>query len=162
MPLAATMGAWCSAICIGIARTSIDTLLDLDHSKVQVEPGPRLRDRPEVQAMVASRIAALEAARMLLRDAPDELWIVCRSAAPVSDIHKARMWSSIVHAAQTAKTTVTFMYEAAGISALYIDCLIERAHRDILAVMLHFVLQQSWLEQAGRVRLGLKPTHPLF
>ena len=30
MPLAATMGAWCSAICIRIARTSIDTLLDLD------------------------------------------------------------------------------------------------------------------------------------
>lgn len=162
MPLAATMGAWCTAICIGIARISIDTLLDLGQSKVQVDPGPRLRDRPEVQAMVASRVAALEAARLLLRDALEELWIVCGSETPVSDIQKARMWSSIVYAAQTAKTTVTSMYEAAGASALYIDCFLERAHRDIHAVMQHFVLQQSWLEQAGRVRLGLKPTHPFF
>jgi hypothetical protein len=54
------------------------------------------------------------------------------------------------------------MYEASGATALYIDCPIERAHRDIHAIMQHIVLQPMWLEEAGRVRLGLKPTHPLF
>ena len=162
MPFAATLGAWCAAICLGIARAATDTLIDLGCSKVQVDLGPGLRDRPTVQAMVASSTAALEAARLLLRDALGDLWNACLSGTPVSDIQRARMWGSIVHTAQTAKTTVTSMYEAAGASALYIDCPIERAHRDIHAVMQHIVLQRFWLEQAGRVRLGLKPTHPLF
>jgi indole-3-acetate monooxygenase len=162
MPFAATLGAWCAAICLGIARAATDTLFDLGCSKVSVDPGPGLRDRPAVQAMVASSTAALEAARLLLRDALGDLWNACSRGTPVSDIQRARMWGSIVHAAQTAKTTVTAMYEAAGASALYIDCPIEQAHRDIHAVLQHVVLQRFWLEQAGRVSLGLKPTHPLF
>jgi indole-3-acetate monooxygenase len=162
MPSAATLGAWCAAICLGIARAATDTLLDLGCSKVSVDPGPGLRDRPAVQAMVASSTAALEAARLLLRDALSDLWNACSRGTPVSDIQRARMWGSIVHAAQTAKTTVTAMYEAAGASALYIDCPIEQAQRDIHAVFQHVILQRFWLEQAGRIRLGLKPTHPLF
>jgi hypothetical protein len=42
------------------------------------------------------------------------------------------------------------------------DSPIERAHRDIHAVMQHVALQPFWLEQAGRVRLGLEATFPLF
>ena len=162
MPFAATLGAWCAAICLGIARAAIDTLLDLGCSKVTVDPGPGLRDRPAVQSMLASSTAALEAARLLMRDALGDLWNACLSGTPVSDIQRARMWGSIVHTAQTAKTTVTSMYEAAGASALYMDCHIEQAHRDIHAVLQHIVLQHFWLEQAGRIRLGLKSTHPLF
>ena len=162
MPFAATLGAWCAAICLGIAHAAIDTLLELGCSKVTVDPGPGLRDRPVVQAMVASSTAALEASRLLLRDALGEVWNACTSETPASDIQRARLWGSMVHTAQTAKTTVTSMYKAAGTSALYTDCHIEQAHRDIHAVLQHVVLQHFWLEQAGRVRLGLKPTHPLF
>jgi len=162
MPFPATLGAWCGAICLGIARAATDALFDLGRSKVSVDPGPGLSDRPAVQAMMASSTAALEAARLLLRDAIGDLWIACSRGMPVTDIQRASMWGSIVHTAQTSKTTVTSMYEAAGASALYIDCPIERAHRDIHAVTQHIVLQRFWLEQAGRVRLGLKPTHPLF
>jgi alkylation response protein AidB-like acyl-CoA dehydrogenase len=162
MPFAATMGAWCAAICLGIARAATDVLLELGCSKVPVDPGPGLRDRPAVQVRVASSAAALEAARLLLRDAFGNLWATCSRGTPVTDVQRARAWGSIVHAARTAKTVVTSMYEAAGASALYIDCPIERAHRDIHAVMQHIVLQPMWLEDAGRVRLGLKPNHPLF
>ncbi|MGH7870606.1 MAG: acyl-CoA dehydrogenase family protein [Candidatus Binatia bacterium] len=162
MPFAATMGGWCGAICLGIARTATDTLLDLASSKLAADPGPGLRDRPAVQAMVSSSIAALEAARLLLRDALSDMWIACSRATPVADNQRARMWGSVVHTGQTAKHAVTSMYEAAGASALYTDCPIERAHRDVHAVMQHIVFQHMWLEQAGRVRLGLEPTHPLF
>jgi alkylation response protein AidB-like acyl-CoA dehydrogenase len=162
MPFAATMGAWCAAICLGIARVATDALLELGSSKVPVDPGPGLRDRSAVQVMVASSAAALEAARLLLRDALGELWAACCCGTPITDVQRARMWGSIVHAARSAKAVVTSMYEAAGASALYIDCPIERAHRDIHAVMQHIVLQPMWLEDAGRVKLGLKPTHPLF
>lgn len=162
LPWVVTMGAWCAGICLGIARTATDTLLELAASKSPVDPVPGLRDRPSVQAMVGSSAAGLEAARLLLTDALGDLWATCRRGAPTTEMQRARLWGSTLHAARTAKATVTSMYEAAGATALYNECLLERAHRDIHAVTQHIVLGASWVEEAGRVRLGLKPNHPLF
>ena len=72
------------------------------------------------------------------------------------------MWESSLHAAKAAKAVVTTIYEAAGAAALYIDCPLERAQRDSYAVGQHIILSHDWLEEAGRVRLGLKPNRPLF
>ena len=72
------------------------------------------------------------------------------------------MWRGALHATKAAKAVVTAMYEAAGASALYVDCPIERAHRDIFAVGQHIILAHGWMEGAGRVRLGLKANGPMF
>ena len=114
MPFAPAMGVWCAAICLGVAQTATDTLLELGSSKKPVDPGPGLRDRPVVQAMVASSAAALEAARLLLRHTLADLWSACSRGTPITDMQRARMWGSLIHAARTAKTVVTSMYEAAG------------------------------------------------
>ena len=162
MPMAATMCAGCAALCLGMAQAATDTLLELGASKVQVGPFPGLRERPAVQVMVASTAAQLEAARLLLHGALGDLWATCMRGTPVTDAQRARVFESGLHAAQTAKAVVTSMYEAAGTSALYIDCPLERAHRDIYAVMQHVQLAPMWLEGAGRVRLGLTPQTPFF
>lgn len=162
MPWVSTVGAWCAGICLGIAQAATETLLSLSSSKVQVELGPGLRDRPSVQAMVASSTTALDAARLLLIDALGDIWATINRGAQATELQRARLWGSIIHTARTTKSVVTSMYEAAGASALYNDCLLERAHRDIHAVTQHIVLAHSWQEDAGRVKLGLKPNHPLF
>jgi alkylation response protein AidB-like acyl-CoA dehydrogenase len=162
MPLGATMSAGCASICLGIAQTAIDTLLELASSKVQVDVVPGLRDRPAVQAIVAASEAELDAARLLLHDALSELWAACKQGIPVTERQRSRMWGGALHAATAAKAVVTAMYEAAGASALYVDCPLERVHRDIYAVGQHLILAHGWLEDAGRVRLGLKPNNPRF
>ena len=137
MPFFAMMSAGCAAICLGIAQAATDTLLELGSSKVQVDPTPGLRDRPAVQAMVATSAVELEAARLLLHHTLGDLWDTCRQGKPVSNLQRARMYSGAVHVGKKAKAVVTAMYEAAGTSALYVDCPIERAHRDIHAVTQH-------------------------
>jgi indole-3-acetate monooxygenase len=112
--------------------------------------------------MVASAAAQLEAARLLLHGALGDLWATCLRETPVTDAQRAGVFASGLHAARTAKAVVTSMYEAAGSSALYIDCPLERAHRDIYAVMQHVQLAPIWLEAAGRVKLGLTPQTPFF
>jgi alkylation response protein AidB-like acyl-CoA dehydrogenase len=112
--------------------------------------------------MVASAATQLEAVRLLLHGALGALWATCMQGTPVTDAQRARVFASGLHVAQTAKAVVTAMYEAAGTSALYMDCPIERAHRDIYAVMQHVQLAPIWLEAAGRVRLGLTPQTPFF
>jgi alkylation response protein AidB-like acyl-CoA dehydrogenase len=162
MPFFATMCAGCAALCLGMAQAATDTLLELGASKVQGDPLPGRRERPAVQGMVASSAAKLDAARRLLHAALGALWATCTQGTPVTDAQRARVWESGLDAAQTAKAVVTSMYEAAGTSALYIDCPIERAHRDIYAVMQHVIFAPMWLEAAGRVRLGLTPQNPFF
>ena len=162
MPLFATMCAGCAALCLGIAQAATNTLLELGSTKIQVDPTPGLRERPAVQAMVAAAAAEVDAARLLLHDALADLWDACSQGRPVTDIQRARVWGGAHHAAKTAKAVVTAMYEAAGTSALYVDCPIERTHRDIHAVMQHIIWAPMWLQDAGRVRLGLKPSNPFF
>ncbi len=69
----------------------------------------------------------------------------------MTERQRARLWKSGHHAAQVSRAVVRSMYEAAGTSALYVDCPIERAHRDVHAVMQHVVFAPLWLEAAGQV-----------
>src|SRR5262249_44379381 len=127
MPMAPTMCAGCAALCLGLAQAATDTLLELCASKVPVGPFPGLREQRAAQGMVASAAAQLEAARLLLHGALGDLWATCLHGTPVTDAQRARVFESGLHTAQTAKTVVTVMYEAAGSSALYIDCPLQRA-----------------------------------
>ncbi len=162
MPFRSTLAAVAAAICVGIAQAALDTLLELGSAKAQGEPQGGLRDRPTVQAMVAASAAAVDAARLLLYAASSDVWAACCRDEPVTDTQRARVWGSAIHAAKTSKAVVTSVYEAAGTAALYVDCPIERAHRDIHAIAQHIILAPVQLEDAGRVYFGLQPDNPLF
>lgn len=162
MPIACTMSAGCASICIGIAKGSLQALLDLAMEKAPVDGGPGLRDRGPVQSLVARAEARLESVRDRLVAVTESLWETAMAGAKIQPIEIAAVFSASITASQECRNVVTEIYAAAGTSALYTDCPIERGHRDIHAVMQHIILQPFWLEQAGRVRLGLDATHPLF
>jgi alkylation response protein AidB-like acyl-CoA dehydrogenase len=162
LPFGATMSAGCAAICLGLAQAALDTLVDLASTKKQVDPTPGLRDRPSVQALTSTAAAELDGARLLLHSALNEVWKNCEEGTLVTSQQRARVWRSAILAARKSKSVVTAVYEAAGTSALYVDCPIERIHRDIHAVAQHIILAPNWLEEAGRVSLGLDPSNPLF
>ena len=162
MPFAAMMSAWCAGMCLGLAQTSIDTLLDLASSKVQADLGPGIRDRPEVQAKLATAVAAVDSARLFLHHVLGNLWAMSKEGTPITEQQRVRLWEAAIHAARAAKSTVTSMYEAAATSSLYVDCPLERAHRDVHVIAQHVILSHKWIEDSGRVRFGLKPSNPLF
>jgi alkylation response protein AidB-like acyl-CoA dehydrogenase len=162
MPGQIIQSAGCAAICLGMAQAAIDALIALAQPKASVEQNPGLKDRQDVQTNVALSMMQVDAARLLLYDSLSDAWVTCRQGAPITPMQRARSWSSAVHAAKTSKAVVTSMYEAAGSSALYVDCPIERAHRDIHAVCQQIMVLNRWLEQSGRVLLGLEPTDPRF
>ena len=162
MPFFATVCAGCAALCLGIAQAARDTLLELASTKVQVDPFPATRDRPGVQTLVASSGAKLASARLLLYSALTDVWAACTRGVTVTSTQRAHLWESSHHAAHVSREVVRSMYDAAGASALYTDCPLERAHRDIHAVMQHIVFAPFWMEAAGQVRLGLTPENPIF
>ena len=162
VPFGATMAAGCAAICLGMAQAALDTLLDLASTKHQVDLGPGLRDRSTVQTLVATTMAEIDAARVLLHTTLDDVWTHCEQGTPVTPEQQARVWRSALHAADRSKCMLTAVFEAAGTSALYVDCPIERLHRDIHTVTQHVILAPMWLVEAGRISLGFESANPLF
>ncbi len=161
MPIFATMSAGCASICLGIAQKSLDALIELG-SKVPVDGGPGLRDRAPVQSLVARVDTMLGSLRAELKSACGNLWHKAESGESWRPADIGALLTAAVSGAHQCRAAVSEIYAAAGTSSLYTDSPIERAHRDIYAVTQHIALQPFWLEQAGRVKLGLEPSHPLF
>ena len=75
---------------------------------------------------------------------------------------RAELYSAGLHAAAVARECVMAMHAAAGTTALYVDCPLERSVRDLQTMERHIAAQPVWLEDAGRVLLGHEPINPLF
>jgi alkylation response protein AidB-like acyl-CoA dehydrogenase len=161
VPIICTMAAWYGAQALGIAQSALDTLVELASTKAPPE-GPALRERPAVLAGIARHTAALEAARTYLHACTARLWRTAVDGGPPALDEITSIWGSALNAAAAAEAAVDTAYAAAGISSLYTSCPIERAHRDMHAMRRHIVGQDLWLEDAGRVRLGAVPQHPLY
>jgi alkylation response protein AidB-like acyl-CoA dehydrogenase len=162
IPIVCTMAAGYGAQTLGIAQSAIDTLIGLTTTKVNSVPGPGLSDRPAVLASIARQTAAVEAARLYLRSCLARLWDAVSSGAPPAMEDITAVWAAAHHAVDQGRTTVDAMYAAGGASSLYTSCPLERAHRDIHAMSRHMIAQAFWLEDAGRVKVGTSPTHPLY
>jgi alkylation response protein AidB-like acyl-CoA dehydrogenase len=162
LPIACTMSAGHAAICLGIARAALDTVVALARTKVSVDPVPGLRDRASNQFLVAEGMTKLAALRSQLHRALGTLWAAAESGAERTPDDIADVWSAAVTTGRECRAVVSAMYEVAGTPSLYVDCVLERCHRDIHAAMQHVVSQRFWVEEAGRVKLGLGATNPLF
>lgn len=162
VPTAVTMSAGCASIALGIAQAATQALIELGRTKVSPDPAPDLRDRGSNQSTVARTLTALEALRLQHHKSYGEVWrkLEANDSPSLDDL--ANSWAANVTTALESRAAVSAMYAVAGTSSLYQDSPIERAHRDIHAVCQHIVLQPLWLEEAGRVKLGLEPQSPLF
>jgi alkylation response protein AidB-like acyl-CoA dehydrogenase len=155
------MAAGYAAQVLGIASVALDTLVGLSATKVSPDPGPALGERPAVLAAIAQHDAALAATRTYLRARASELWHSVRSG-PATLEGITAVWAATQLAMDEGRRCVEAMFAAAGTTALYTSCPLERAQRDLHAMSRHIVAQGRWLEDAGRVKLGKAPTHPLY
>ncbi|HEU4430532.1 MAG TPA: acyl-CoA dehydrogenase family protein [Myxococcota bacterium] len=162
VPITCTMAAGFASQALGMAEMALRTLIALAGTKANVEAGPGMRDRPPVQALIARQTAALDAARSHLRRRTGELWSSAETGVRPSLHEISAGWAAAHHAIDAARTTLDGAYAAAGTTSLYSVCPLERAHRDLHAMLRHVVAQSMWLEDAGKVTLGMNPTHPLY
>ncbi|HEX5048293.1 MAG TPA: acyl-CoA dehydrogenase family protein [Gammaproteobacteria bacterium] len=161
LPIICSMAAAYGAQALGVAQSCVDTLVELTSTKAPPE-GPPLRERPAVLAEIARHSAALDAARAYLHTCGAQLWRTAVSGGPPAIDEITAVWCAGLHAATAAETAVDATYAAGGISSLYTACPLERAHRDMHAMRRHIVGQAMWFEDAGRVRMGAAPSHPLY
>jgi alkylation response protein AidB-like acyl-CoA dehydrogenase len=161
LPIVPVMTAGIGAQFLGMARAAIAVTIEILRNKVSVDPGASIRERPSVLADIASYSAAVAAAGHHLHASMAAVWDKAGNHLPTAE-DRAVLYSASLHAAATGRAGVIAMHSAAGTSALYIDCPLERSLRDLQTMERHIAAQPLWLEDAGRVLLGHQPTNPLF
>jgi alkylation response protein AidB-like acyl-CoA dehydrogenase len=161
LPIIPVMTAGIAAQFLGMARAAITVTLEILRKKVSVDPGASIRERPSVLADLASYSAAVAAAGSHLHTSIALVWDNVRNTLPTVE-DRAALFSASLHAAAIGRAGVVAMHAAAGTSALYIDCPLERTIRDLQTMEQHIAAQPLWLEDAGRVLVGHEPTNPLF
>ena len=161
LPIIPVMTAGLGAQFLGMARAAIAVTIEILRTKVSVDPGMSIRERPSVLADIASYSAAVAAARSHLHTSMAAMWENVRNKLPTAE-DRATLYSAALHAAAVARACVVAMHAAAGTTALYTDCPLERSVRDLHTMAQHIAAQPLWLEDTGRVLVGHEPIIPLF
>ena len=161
LPIIATMVAGHAAQLLGMARRAMTVAIEILRTKIAVDTGARASDRPSVLAEIASYHAAVAAAKSHVHTSMTSVWDDVKKGPPTAE-GRAALFSASLQAGATARACVTAMHAAAGTTALYVDCPLERIVRDVNTMAQHVAAQPLWLEDSGRVMLGQAPTNPLF
>jgi indole-3-acetate monooxygenase len=116
-----------------------------------------LRERPRAQLCYAQAEAALRGARAFVFDAVSEVWETVNAGEVADRRQRALVRLACSHACQEAIRAVELVHQAAGTSANFEDSPIGRARRDVVVVAQQVMVAPQFIEDAGRVLLGLDP-----
>ena len=145
-----------ASVALGIARGSMDCLMEVARHKIPTGGRRHLSERPMIQIQVAQAQAQLRAARALLLDVAHETWSLLLKGEAVSLHQRAHIRLAANHAASESAKVVDTMYNTAGSSAIWDSSPLQRAFRDIHVLTQHAVVAQPIYELAGRVLFDLK------
>ena len=162
LPIGCLNSAGCASIALGIFKAALDDLIKICLEKVTPGKNTDLRDRERIQSVVAKGKTSLNSLRLQLHNAVSVLWVESIKGNSYSDEQLADVWSASCAAALTSRSMVSEIYAAAGTVSLYTKNRIERAHRDVHAVLQHGIVQPHWMNHAGMAYLGITPKAAMF
>jgi indole-3-acetate monooxygenase len=163
LPCQALLDNAMAVIPLGIARTAINSLIELAATK---RPGrsdqPPLAERLTIQAEVGRAEALYRSGRAFLYDSVAESWADVQAGREIGVTQLAMLRLARTHAVQAAVQAIDLMYTAAGGSSVYTHNLLERCFRDAHTVTQHVSMNPANYQASGRVLLGLGPDRPIY
>ncbi|MEZ4279875.1 MAG: acyl-CoA dehydrogenase family protein [Myxococcota bacterium] len=155
LPTFSRLGATLAAVALGIARRSIEELVQLAQTKPAMMSTTPLRETARVQVEVARAHALLDAGRAHLRFVAGEIFERVAAGASPSTEELARLRLAYLSATELATDAVDRMRNAAGMSAVAEGGALERCFRDIHALTQHLAISPAHYERVGKALLGL-------
>ena len=149
MPLFGLLALPIGAIALGMARASVDEVIDVAGSKVPQGSRRTLGERPALHSAVAVADTEVRAARTLLYACIDAAWE--RAQHGLSDLELRRdLRTATTHAMQTSLRVISSMNSAVGGTAVFEASPLQRHLRDAQTASAHFMVAMPVMELAGR------------
>jgi indole-3-acetate monooxygenase len=144
-----------AAVALGLARTCLNTFMELAGAKTPRAMENLLRDQSMIQVNVGQCEAILRSARAFLVEAVGEIWNAAVADAVTLE-ERATLRIAATHGIRQAAHIVDTVYAAAGATAAYDGTLLQRHFQDIHVITQHLQSRLSHYELVGRHWLGLK------
>ncbi|WP_426433637.1 acyl-CoA dehydrogenase family protein [Bradyrhizobium genosp. P] len=143
-----------AGVACGIARSALDTFIDVARNKVPRGMKSPIRDNAVVQSGLAQAEVNLRSARAFLLQSMADIWkdLVAGDSITVAQRMTIRM--AATHAIHKAREAVDFAYNAAGATAIFDGHPLERRFRDIHTVTQQLQGRLSHFETVGAWMLG--------
>lgn len=143
------------AVAIGIAQRAVSEIVALANTnKRRLYASSSLADSPLFQYRVGNADTSLRAARELLRNQAQAVWIRALAGQPVSPPDRSLVMGAVTWAAHTSAALVDSCYKAGGGTSPYDGSPLQRCMRDIQTLTQHAAVAESWLSSAGASLLG--------
>ncbi|MBL8377258.1 MAG: hypothetical protein JNM79_05290 [Burkholderiales bacterium] len=147
-----------SAVALGVARGTLDALINLAQSKAPSPTGMRLAENVLVQVRVAQAEARLRSAHAWIIGILEAMWEECARTGRHSFEHRVQIRLASTWAMQEARRVVEDAYAEAGATAIFAANPFERRMRDMQAVAQQVQAQTVHLQSAGQHYLGIAPS----
>jgi alkylation response protein AidB-like acyl-CoA dehydrogenase len=142
-------------VATGIARAAISQFIRLATEKTPRGSISSLRNRADAQRAVAEAQRLVGSARSYVFETVTDVWDTVERGEKPTDEQKAIVQLSCSGAANDAVKAVEMLYSAAGASANFTSCPLERSMRDVLVVRQHIMVSPQFTEAVGKVLLGM-------
>lgn len=155
IPVALRLSFNKAAVSIGVARGALNAFCDLAQDKIPLLTASTLREKPIAHYRVGEGEASLRAARAFLMEAMDDVAdeLEAGADAPGPETTKlARL--ACTHAANVSMHIVDSVHNAAGTTALRMDCPLERKLRDAHGCATHRWVAHPLYAEIGKMYLG--------
>jgi indole-3-acetate monooxygenase len=162
IPLWAQLGGSLASCAVGAARNMIEQYVDLALAKVPAGNLTRMAERPPAQIALGEAEGLVQAAAAVLHETVNGVWARGTAQEPFDNPALARQRLGVVTAVRLAAQAVDVLHDAAGMSAVARDSVLDRCWRDVHTMTQHVVLAPARFEVAGRVLLGLDPGSPVI
>ena len=149
-------------VATGIAQAALEHFKALAAEKQPRGSRKPLREKTSIHLVYAEAVASLRAARAYALESVEEVWRVVEAGSHPSAEQRMHVHLACSHACLAAVHTVELLYSAAGTTANFTDCPLDRCLRDVRVVPQHIMVSPQWKETAGRVLLGLPGDSPFF
>jgi alkylation response protein AidB-like acyl-CoA dehydrogenase len=143
------------AIAFGLARSALDSFVDLAEGKVPRFTSKSLKERGWAQRAIAESEVRVRSVRALVIDLLGSLWDKAVRDEKVSDKEAALFQLACSDAVRSCIAAVDRLVEAAGTTANQKGHPLERIARDVRVVGQHQTVAPHHIEDAGRVLLGV-------
>lgn len=158
-PRFALLGIPIGAICLGMARSSIDEVIKIAQEKTPQGSRRTLAMRASLHKDLADADTKLQAARAWFYQTIDGAWSNAQSDDDTLASRRA-IRTANVHAVTTAIEVIDRMYTVVGGTSVFETSCLQQHFRDVHVASQHMMVGEAVMEMAGRVLLGLDDVGP--
>ena len=146
-----------SVCALGIARESIDMVLDMAAGRVSITGAPNLGERVYAQMDIAKAEAKLRSSRAFFYEATLDAWESITSGDELSDCQKSMIRLATSNLTHECSDVVLSAYKVAGMTSPYYKHHLSRCLRDVHLPTQHAFMGEITFQNAGAMMFGHKP-----